>query len=569
MLPHVQDAPKRVGPYHNSMLHYIRVTTACLTAAIFVCAVSAQTNVFVGAPKQGVVLEFSSFDDLNFTETTFTSIAQPGTMIFDSNGNLFISNGAEKTIKKITPSGVKTTFASNIKVEGMAFDALGNLFVSPKSKDTDASEGEILEFAPDGTSRVFASSLTKPLGLAVDFLGNVYVADPVHDAILKISPDGRRTTFATGFSRPYRLAFVPAGDLVGYLYVTDTAANNISAVSPSGVVTDIEDFGPVSTSGGTINDLAFDSLGNLFVTFADTVIEFPGGVDVDETTVASVPYGAGAIAISPPLATNLSTRVSVQGSVAAGQHSTLAPGSGAAIAGFIISGSGPRKVLLRGIGPSLSKFQIANALQDPTLDLADSNGNLIAGNDDWQSATNADQIPIASQPADSHEPAILTTLQPGRFTAILRGKNQSGIGLVEIDDLTTDTSSRLTNVSTRGFVGAGENVMIAGFMLTGGSGPREVLVRALGPSLGQPPINLAGSLQDPTLMLVDANGSVVASNDDWKASQEAEIQATGLAPPNEREAAILANLPAGNFTAIVAGKNGNTGLALVDVFNSF
>jgi hypothetical protein len=251
-------------------------------------------------------------------------------------------------------------------------------------------------------------------------------------------------------------------------------------------------------------------------------------------------------------------------------EAALAPGSGSAIAGFIISGSSPKQVLIRGLGPSLSEFQVANALQDPILDLHDSSGSLIASNDDWQSATNADQIPVGLQPSDSREPAILATLPPGSFTAVLRGKNGvSGVGLVEINDRSTGTASKLANVSTRGFVGTGENVMIGGFILSGGSGGRMTLIRALGPTLAQSPFNIAGTLSNPTLMLVDANGSVVASNDDWKSSQQSEIQATGLAPPNDKEAAILTPLPPGRFTAIVSGKNAETGIALVDVFDSF
>jgi sugar lactone lactonase YvrE len=299
----------------------LKVFTSCLAAVSFSPLAFAQTNLFVGALKQGVIFEFSSADDVIFTESTFTGLAEPETMVFDSSGNLFVSNGSAKTIKKITPSGVKTTFASGVDVVGMAFDAFGNLFVSQKSKDTDASEGIILEFAPDGSSKVFASNLTKPQGLAFDSLGNLYVADPVHDAILKISPDGRRTTFASKISQPHRLAF----DRFGNLYVTDPAANSIFSISPSGVVTDIEDFGTDSASGGTINDLAFDSLGNLFVTFGDTVIEFPGGVDVAETTIASVPGGAGGIAVEPPLPTNSCKAVTVLAlPTVRRQHSPLA-----------------------------------------------------------------------------------------------------------------------------------------------------------------------------------------------------------------------------------------------------
>jgi hypothetical protein len=317
----------------------------------------------------------------------------------------------------------------------------------------------------------------------------------------------------------------------------------------------------VSTSTtNRVNDLAFDSSGNLFITFGDFVVEFLndlGGLEPVSTAIASVPGGAGGIAIEPPATTNLSTRVSVQG------------GDGVAIAGFIISGSSPKQLLIRGLG-GLSNFGIVNPLQDPTLDLHDSTGNTIATNDDWQTATNAGQIPVDFRPADIREPVILATLQPGTFTAVLRGKNGgTGVGLIEMNDLSTGAGSKLTNVSTRGFAGTGENVMIGGLILNGGSGERQILVRALGPTLAQPPFNITGNLTDPTLMLVDANGTVVASNDDWKSSQQNEIQATGLAPPNEREAAILITLPTGNFTAIVSGKNGETGIALVDVFHSF
>ena len=551
----------------NRRCIYLRVVIACLAAVSFSPLAFAQTNLFVGALKQGVVLEFSSLDDIIFTESTFTGLAGPETMVFDSSGNLFVSNGSAKTIKKVTPSGVKTTFASDVDIDGMAFDAFGNLFVSQKSRDLDAGEGVILQFASDGSRKVFASGLSNPQGLAFDSAGNLYVAVPSRNVILKFAPDGRQTTFASGISKPHRLAF----DAFGFLWVTDPGAEALYAITPSGVVilvdTSVDD--PELTG---LNDLAFDEAGNLFLTAGKSVVE------IDSTlttlfTVASVPGGAGGIAVEPPLATNLSTRAFVQGSNGAattnGHEGALAPGSGSAIAGFIISGSGPKQVILRGLGPSLSKFQVANVLQDPTLDLHDSSGNLIASNDDWQTAANANQIPISLQPSDSREPAILAALPPGRFTAILRGKNgASGVGLIEVNDR-SNAGSKLSNVSTRGFVGTGDNVMIGGVILSGGNGERMTLIRALGPTLAQSPFNIAGTLADPTLMLVDANGSVVASNDDWKSSQQSEIQATGLAPPSDKEAAILTTLPPGSFTAIVAGKNAGTGIALVDLFDSF
>jgi len=533
---------------------YLKFAVAWLATAFLSGLGSAQTtNLFVGALKQNLVLEFSSTDDIIFTENTFANISNPETMVFDSSGNLFISNGKADSIKKITPLGVKTTFATDLDVDGLAVDAFGNLFVSRKSESSNASDGVILKFTPDGKSSVFASNVSHPKGLAFDSLGNLYLAYPDHNSILKFTPNGQRVTFASGIGHPYRLAF----DASGNLFVTDPTANSIFEISPSGVVSTL------ATNTSTtqhLNDLAFDSNGNLFVTFGSSVVEFlsDSGLESVPITVAAVPGGAGGIAIEPPATTNLSTRMSVQA------------GNGVAIAGFIISGPNPKQVLLRGLGPRLSEFQVTNALQDPTLDLHDSSGNFIASNDDWQTATNADQIPISLQPSDSREPAILAALPPGRFTAILRGKNGAGgVGLVEIIDLRSGGTSKLTNVSTRGFVGTGENVMIGGFILSGGSGGRMTLIRALGPTLAQSPFNIAGALTDPTLMLIDANGSVVASNNDWKSSQESEIQATGLAPPNDKEAAVLTTLPPGSFTAIVSGKNGETGIALVDVFNAF
>jgi hypothetical protein len=531
---------------------YFKFAVACL-ATVFLSGIgyAQTTNLFVGALRQDVILEFSSTDEVIFTENTFATISNPETMVFDSSGNLFVGNGKANSIKKITPSEVKTTFATDLDVDGMAVDAFGNLFVSRKSESSNASDGVILKFTPDGKSSVFVSNISHPKGLAFDLLGNLYLAYPDRNSILKFSPNGERTTFASGIGHPHRLAF----DAFGNLFVTDVAANSILEISPSGVVSTL------ATNTSTtqhVNDLAFDSSGNLFVTFGDSVVEFPTEGGLVPATIASVPGGAGGIAIGPPTTTNLSTRVSVQA------------GDGVAIAGFIISGSSPKQVLIKGLGASLSNFGIVNPLQDPTLELHDSTGKTIVTNDDWQTATNAEQIPAAFQPADSHEPAILATLPPGSFTAVLRGKNGgSGVGLIQMDDLSTGVASKLTNVSTRGFAGTGENVMIGGFILNGGSGERQTLIRAIGPTLAQAPFNVTGNLTDPTLMLVDANGSVVASNDDWKSSQENEIQATGLAPPNDREAAILTTLPAGNFTAIVSGKNGETGIALVDVFHSF
>ena len=250
-----------------------------------------------------------------------------------------------------------------------------------------------------------------------------------------------------------------------------------------------------------------------------------------------------------PKITNLSTRASVQ------------TGEGVTIAGFIVTGTVPKQVVIRGLGPSLSKDRVPNPLQDPTLDLHDTKHS-IQMNNDWQSAANANQIPVNLRPSDPRESAILITLNPGKYTAILAGNNgTTGIGLVEVYDITRSVLSEFTNISTRGFVGTSDNVMIAGFITNGST---QVLVRGLGPSLAQS--GVSGVLADPVVSLVDGNGNVVQSNNNWKDTDEAAITATGKAPHNDLEAAILTPVAAGNYTAILSGNGGGTGIGLLEVY---
>jgi hypothetical protein len=169
------------------------------------------------------------------------------------------------------------------------------------------------------------------------------------------------------------------------------------------------------------------------------------------------------------------------------------------------------------------------------------------------------------------ESAIVRTLTPGPYTAVLRGSgNATGIGLVEVYDLSPGANSQLANISTRGLVGTADNVMIGGLIVGGGlgtnaSGGARVVVRAMGPSLTQ--AGVPGALQDPELQLFNANGAQVAANDNWKQTQQTEIQNAGLAPADDREAAIVAVLAKGDHTALVRGKNGATGVALVEAYN--
>jgi hypothetical protein len=239
------------------------------------------------------------------------------------------------------------------------------------------------------------------------------------------------------------------------------------------------------------------------------------------------------------------------------------------IAGFIITGSDDKKVVVRGIGPSLTANgnPVPDRLGDPTLELHDSKGDLIVSNDNWKDTQQADIEASGLQPKDDLESAIVRTLSPGAYTAIVRGKdNTTGIGLAEAYDLTATATSRLSNISTRGLVAGGDNVLIGGFI----AGPPDhgnpnVVVRAIGPSLASQ--GVAHPLDDPTLELHDANGAIIASNDDWQTDADASlVVASGLAPSDSHESALYKSVNPGNYTAIVGGK-GNPGVGLVEIYN--
>jgi hypothetical protein len=200
------------------------------------------------------------------------------------------------------------------------------------------------------------------------------------------------------------------------------------------------------------------------------------------------------------------------------------------------------------------------------LELRDSSGNLVTSNDNWGDSPEASQIQAAGlAPGNASESAILRTLNPGAYTAVVRGKNGSiGTAVVEAYDLDPSNNSKLANLSTRGFVQTGDNILIAGFITGNRNSNINVLVRAMGPSLaGQLPAALA----DPTLELHDSNGTTIGSNDDWQSTQKTQIEQTGIPPGNAKESAIVSSLAPGAYTAIVRGANSTIGNAVVEVYN--
>jgi pectin methylesterase-like acyl-CoA thioesterase len=237
------------------------------------------------------------------------------------------------------------------------------------------------------------------------------------------------------------------------------------------------------------------------------------------------------------------------------------------VAGFIITGTAPKKLIIRALGASLREAGLADALADPVLTLYGADGHLIAANDNWKDDDLAAWELTSAGLAPTHdlEAALVVHLPPGQYTAIISGQEEtSGTGLIEVYDADLAADSELANISTRGFVGTDDDVMIGGFVVGNSSGFARVLVRALGSSLAENGVN--GRLRDPTLELHDADGNVTA-NDNWQSTTEAGNIPPSLQPKDNRESALLATLPAGPHTAIVRGRKNCTGIGLIEVYN--
>jgi hypothetical protein len=281
--------------------------------------------------------------------------------------------------------------------------------------------------------------------------------------------------------------------------------------------------------------------------------------------------GPGTVHVLTSTLVNISTRAFVQ------------TGDNVMIGGFIVEGPYYKQVVIRALGPELTHYGVPNALANPTLELHDATGALIASNDNWMTTIiggiiGDDQVnwirSSGHAPTDPRESAIIAVLPPGNYTAIVRGVNNTvGVALVEVYDLIGDTGSLLGNVSTRSFVQTEADVMIGGFIVQG-TGPKRVVVRAIGPELTQH--GVPNPLADPTLELYNATGAVIASNDNWMTTvlggiitsdQVQDIRDSGHAPTDPRESAIIATLPPGNYTAIVRGVNNTTGVGLVEVYD--
>jgi uncharacterized delta-60 repeat protein len=330
-------------------------------------------------------------------------------------------------------------------------------------------------------------------------------------------------------------------------------------IGTSGILGSAELYDPASGSWTATGGLTFGRYYHTATLLPDGKVLVAGGHNGNGVLATAELYVEQP---TPPTLLNISTRLRVL------------TDDNVLIGGFIITGTDPKEVLIRGIGPSLGSFGIAGALVDPTLELHQGS-TTVATNDNWKtrpdgSSQQAEIEATTIPPTNDLESAILATFSPGAYTTILAGNNGgTGVGLVEVYDLAQGANSQLANISARGFVDTGDNVMIGGFIVGGGSGgsTARVVVRALGLS-----VPVAGALGDPTLELRDGSGTLVAANDNWKTrpdgtSQQAEIEATTIPPSNDLESALVAAVAPGNYTAIVRGKNSTTGIGLVEVYS--
>lgn len=438
------------------------------------------------------------------------------------------NNAADDFTPAWSPDGTKISFESfrdnNFEIYKM--DASG----ANQTRLTNSPTDDIYStWSPDGTKIAFTSSRNGDYDIFVMNADGSNQTNITNNPIPEVNPDWGRLSTATPTPTP------------------TATATSTPTVTATGTPTPTSTITPTASATAT-------PTGTATVTPSATasVSPTPSNTPTPTATASATPSASS----SPAQALNISTRLRVQ------------TGNNVLIGGFIVTGTAPKTVVVRAVGPSLGALGIPDPLADPTLELHASSGALIMQNDNWQDdPTQAAQLTaLGLGLTDIHESGLIASLQPGAYTAIVAGKdNGTGVGLVEVYDTDQAAASQLGNISTRGFVLTGSNVMIGGFILGGGSNTL-IAVRGIGPSLSQ---FVSPVLADPTLELHDSNGEILAANDNWQddAGSAAQLIDHGLALSDPNESGIVQSLPPGAFTAILAGNSGGTGIGLVEVYN--
>lgn len=548
-------------------------------------------NVFAATPGTKATSKITNFvDAVGPNAGEFTYVQGLFKAFSPNRSRIAVSSLIVSGATNVTPS--RTPYLQIYSVDGSTQPALVNL---GNPRDGFHYEGEGVDWSPtqnvivsplkhdlafpsgSGTGETTALFLITPVDGAVEKGQTRQITSPKTDVIIsnfqaeiysehdyspRFSPDGTRVAFVRAFevsvtsgTQPYieSLHIVNVNTGVDSTVTTLTQGMYVNNLdwSPDGTQL-VFDAGQQIITGGSAAQGSQPATVRLYVinTNGQGLHQLRGANSAQPAWRPKVPTPP----VAAPVFGNISTRADVL------------TGANIAIGGFIVNGTGNKRVLVRGIGPSLAKVGITGALPDPVLELhrtANGKDSVIATNDNWKTSQQSAIQATGLAPADAQEAAILSTLTPGSYTAILHGKGSAtGTGLIEIYDLAVDTGATLANISTRAFVGTDNNALIGGFIVSGSA--EKLIVRAIGPSLAK--VGISAALMDPTLELRNANGVLLASNDNWKTSQQAAIQASGLAPSDARESAIVTTLKPGSYTAIVRGKNNTTGVGLVEAY---
>ncbi|MEO5720928.1 MAG: putative Ig domain-containing protein [Chthoniobacterales bacterium] len=490
----------------------------------------AARNAILGQPTQAGTFSvgLSAPNAIGTTNATLVLVVQNAVLdapVIASATSATGRTGRRFTFQVFTTGGTSAGRLSATNLPpGLTFDAVTGLISGSASQDG---------------SFAVALTVTEGANITTSTLQLTFTSDPAIPVI--ISPN----TASLSVGKPFLYTILaPAITSPG-----DITTFQVEGVLPSGL-----GFEPIT---GTISGSFTDQLDDREV---GRDPKLSGGVISNVQLFATNSHGTTTIPLIFFLQLNGVANISTRLSVGA-EPKVL-------IGGFIVTGNAPKKVIIRAIAPSLSVggVPVSGTLPDPTLELV--GDGLSVTNDDWRATQEQEIIDSTVPPANDRESAMIAILNPGAYTAVVRGKNgDTGIALIEVYDLGTaslDTSSsaNLVNISTRGFVQTGDDVMIGGFIITGTT--TRVIARAIGPDLANRGVN--GALQDTMMEVRDGSGSLVGSNDDWESDHRQQIIDTTVAPVDRRESAVVANLPSGAYTAIIRGKDRSTGVALIEVF---